>query len=47
MSPASAVGTLGDNIGNNGMAYDCSTDTIYGADAIRDRIFTVDQHWSC
>ena len=39
--PASVVGTLGDNIGNNGMAYDCSTDTIYGADAIQDRIFTV------
>ena len=32
------VGTLGDNIGNNGMAYDCSTNTIYGADAIQDRI---------
>ena len=40
--PASVVGSLGQNIGNNGMAYDCSTNTIYGADAIQERFFTVD-----
>ena len=40
--PASVVGSLGNNIGNNGMAYDCSTDTMYGADASQNRIFTVD-----
>jgi hypothetical protein len=38
----SVVGSLGNNIGNNGMAYDCSTDTLYGADAALNRIFTVD-----
>ena len=39
---SSYIGPLGTGIGNNGMAYDCSTDTLYGADASGDRIFTVD-----
>jgi len=39
---ASVIGPLGTNIGNNGMAYDCSTDTLFGADAQTNRIFTVD-----
>lgn len=41
-TPGTVVGPLGSDIGNNGMAYDCSTDTLYGADATLDRIFTID-----
>ena len=41
-NPGSVIGPLGSDIGNNGMAYDCSTDTLYGADANLDRIFTID-----
>jgi hypothetical protein len=39
---ASVIGPLGIDIGYNGMAYNCSTDTLYGIDADADRLFTVD-----
>ena len=39
---ATAIGTLGFDLGNCGLAYDCSTDTLYGADANANRIHTLD-----
>ena len=39
---ATAVGPLGIDIGNSGLAWDCTTSTMYGADGTGDRIFEVD-----
>ena len=39
---ATAIGPLGIDIGSSGLAWDCSTQTMYGADTIEDRVFEVD-----
>jgi len=39
---ATAVGPLGIDIGNSGLAWDCTTSTMYGADGSGDRIFEID-----
>ena len=39
---ASTVGPLGFDIGSNGLAYDCSTDTLWGADSGSGQIFGLD-----
>lgn len=36
------VGSLGISLGNCGLAYDCTTQRLIGADATTDRLFTVD-----
>lgn len=39
---ATTIGGLGFDLGNCGLAYDCSTDTLYGADANANRIHKID-----
>jgi hypothetical protein len=39
---ASVVGPLGIDIGNSGLAWDCTTQTMYGADGRGDRVFEID-----
>ena len=39
---ARVVGELGIDIGNSGLAWDCTTSTMYGADALNDTIFEID-----
>jgi hypothetical protein len=39
---ATQVGPLGIDIGSNGLAWDCTTQTMYGADTLGDRIFEID-----
>ena len=36
------IGPLGIDIGSNGLAWDCTTQTMYGADTEGDRIFEID-----
>lgn len=38
----SIIGSLGTNIGNCGLAYDCANDRLVGADGASNRIFTID-----
>ena len=38
----SVVGPLGINVGTSGLAWDCTTQTMYGADGNGDRVFEVD-----
>ena len=37
-----AVGSLGFDLGYNGMAYDCTSETLYGLDAMSNQLFKVD-----
>ena len=39
---ATAIGPLGLDIGNSGMAWDCSTQTMFGADTNADVVFEID-----
>lgn len=39
---ATRIGSLGIDIGSSGLAYDCTTQTLYGADTFEDRIFEID-----
>lgn len=39
---ATVVGPLGIDIGNSGLAWDCSTQTMFGADGRDNRIFQID-----
>jgi len=39
---ATVIGPLGIDIGTSGLAWDCSTQTMYGADGTGDRVFEVD-----
>jgi hypothetical protein len=39
---AESVGALGFDLGTSGLAYDCSTDTLWGADGTSNQIFRVD-----
>ncbi len=39
---ATAIGPLGIDIGNSGLAWDCTSQTMFGADGRGDRVFAID-----